>query len=200
VNEVILAYWEHIQTYYRLANGTLTTEVDNIRLALRPLKALYGHTSAADFDAPALETVREQMIREGHCRNRVNKDVARLKRLFKWAGSKKLVPSSVYQDLTTIEGLKAGRSKATETPPVLPVPRSIVEQTLTIMRPTLADMVRLQLETGMRPGEVCILRAIDIERTGPVWLYRPDQHKTRHQGYTRVVPLGHGLKKSSAGT
>jgi integrase len=190
VNEVILAYWQHVQAYYRLADGTPTTEVDNIRLALRPLKSLYGHTPAADFDAPVLETVREKMIRDGHCRNRINKDVARIKRLFKWAGSKKLVPSSVYQDLDTVEGLREGRSKASETQPVLPVPRPVVDQTLKVMRPTLADMVRLQLETGMRPGEVCAMRAIDIDMTGPVWLYRPSRHKTEHHGHTRIIPIG----------
>jgi hypothetical protein len=104
VNEILLAYWEHVQTYYRLMGGTPSTEVDNIRLALRPLKALYGHTPAAKFDSTALETVREQMIRDGRCRNRINKDVARVKRLFKWSGSKKLLPSSIYQDLNTVEG------------------------------------------------------------------------------------------------
>jgi hypothetical protein len=106
VNEVVLAYWRFVEGYYRLQDGTATTEVGNIRLALRPLKALYGHTPVTDFDGPALEAVREQMIRDGRCRNRVNKDVARIKRLFKWAGSKKLVPSSVYQDLGTVEGLR----------------------------------------------------------------------------------------------
>lgn len=190
MNEAIVAYWRHVQAYYRLGDGTVSTEVDNVRLALRPLKALYGHTPAADFDAPALEAVREQMIRDGRCRNRVNKDVARIKRLFRWAASKKLLPSSVFQDLDTIEGLRAGRSKARETAPVLPVSRAVVDKTIAVMRPTLADMVRLQLETGMRPGEVCAMRAIDIDMSGKVWLYRPEQHKTRHYGYQRVVPLG----------
>jgi integrase len=65
-----------------------------------------------------------------------------------------------------------------------------VEQTLAVMRPTLADLVRLQLETGMRPGEVCVMRAVDIDMTSPVWLYRPGRHKTEHHGHTRVVPIG----------
>jgi hypothetical protein len=83
IAEVILAYWEHVQQYYRFADGTPTTEVDNIRLALRPLRVLYADTAAAAFDALALESVREPMVRQGHCRNEVNKDIARLKRLFR---------------------------------------------------------------------------------------------------------------------
>lgn len=190
VAEVMDAYWQHVQDYYRLADGAPSSEVDNIRLALRPLKSLYGFTLAADFNAAALEAVREQMVRDGHCRNRVNKDVARIKRLFRWGGSKKLIPASVWQDLETVEGLRANRSKARETPPVLPVPRSVVEATVAVMRPTLADMVCLQLETAMRPGEVSVMRACDIDMTGFVWHYRPNRHKTEHHGQIRVVPIG----------
>jgi integrase len=190
VNEVMLAYWQHVQTYYRRADGSPTTEVNNIRLALRPLKSLYGTVAASEFDALGLEAVREQMIRDGHCRNRVNKDVARIKRCFRWAGSKKLVPSSVYHDLATVEGLHAGRSEARETDRVQPVARSVVETTLTVMTATLADMVRLQLLSGMRPGEVCGMRATNIDMIGDMWIYRPEQHKTRHHGHVRAIPLG----------
>jgi integrase len=192
LNELILAYMKHVETYYRHGDGSPTSEVDNQRLALRPLKALYGHTAAAEFDSVALEVVRGQMVRDGRCRTRVNKDVARIKRLFRWAGAKKLVPSSVFHDLECLEGLRAGRSEARETPPVLPVPRNIVEQTLTVMLPTLADMVRVQLECGMRPGEICAIRVIDIDMNDPsgIWLYRPAQHKTQHLGHERVIPIG----------
>jgi integrase len=58
-------------------------------------------------------------------------------------------------------------------------------------------MVQLQALTGMRPGEVVIMRSIDIDTTGKAWLYRPgsDQgpegvHKTAFRGHGRVVPIG----------
>ena len=54
----------------------------------------------------------------------------------------------------------------------------------------LADMVCLQLETGMRPGELVAMRPCDIDITGVVWLYRPGQHKTQHYGHERIVPIG----------
>ncbi len=44
--------------------------------------------------------------------------------------------------------------------------------------------------TGMRPGEVRILRPCDIDRSGDIWLYRPGSHKTEHHGRDRVVPIG----------
>jgi hypothetical protein len=48
----------------------------------------------------------------------------------------------------------------------------------------------------MRPGEVVILRAIDLDMRGPVWLYRPgsDQehglHKSAWRGHDRVIAIG----------
>ncbi len=197
VNELILAYWPTVETYYRHPDGTPTSEVNNIRLALRRLKKLYGHTPAASFDTLALEALRRQMIAEGLCRNRINKDIARIKRLFKWAGARQLVAAEVYLRLQTIEGLRAGRSEARETAPVKPVPEEWVRATLPFLRPQVAAMVELQWLTGMRPGEVTIMRTIDLEMTGKVWLYRPgsDQgrqgkHKTAYKGFTRVIPIG----------
>ncbi len=50
-------------------------------------------------------------------------------------------------------------------------------------------MVQVQRLTGGRPGEVCAMRAGDLE-TGDVWLYQPALHKTAHRGKTRVIAIG----------
>jgi integrase len=104
---------------------------------------------------------------------------------------------TAYQNLQTVEGLRAGRSDARETAPVKPVSEKVVEATLLHMRPQVAAMVRLQLLTGMRPGEVVVMRGMDLEMTGTVWAYRPgsDQgphgkHKTAHRGRSRVILIG----------
>ena len=41
-----------------------------------------------------------------------------------------------------------------------------------------------------RPGEVCSMKAGEIDRTGEVWQYRPAQHKTAHHGKQRVIFIG----------
>jgi integrase len=51
-------------------------------------------------------------------------------------------------------------------------------------------MIQLQRLTGARPGEVCAVRACDIDTAGPVWLYRPQSHKTKHRGKSRIIALG----------
>ena len=47
VNELILAYWRHAEQHYRMPDGTVTSELSYIQLAMRPLRRLYGHTPAA---------------------------------------------------------------------------------------------------------------------------------------------------------
>jgi integrase len=51
-------------------------------------------------------------------------------------------------------------------------------------------MVELQKLTGMRPGEVCMMRTCDLDVSGRVWTYIPREHKTEHHGKGRVVYLG----------
>jgi integrase len=89
-----------------------------------------------------------------------------------------------------VSGLRRGKSDARETEPVVPVEDAAVDATLPHLPDVVADMVRLQRLTGMRPAEVCILRPCDVDRTGDVWLYRPQSHKTMHHGRDRVIPLG----------
>ena len=51
-------------------------------------------------------------------------------------------------------------------------------------------MVELQRLTGMRSGEVVIMRTRHIGMTGKVWVYQPTEHKTAHHGHARIVYLG----------
>jgi integrase len=72
----------------------------------------------------------------------------------------------------------------------MPVDDAVVDATVPHLPPVVADMVRLQRLTGMRPAEVCGMRPADIDRTGEVWEYRPRSHKTAHHGHKRVIFIG----------
>ena len=58
IAELLVAYLKHATEYYRHADGTPTSEIHSLRLAMRPLKELYGRTSAADFGPLAKSTSR----------------------------------------------------------------------------------------------------------------------------------------------
>lgn len=110
--------------------------------------------------------------------------------MFKWATENELVEPSVYHGLQAVGGLKRGRSDARETDPVRPVPVEHVDAVLPLVSVQVAAMIRLQLLTGMRPGEVRLMRGSELEMTGRVWTYTPASHKTEHHGIDRPIYLG----------
>jgi integrase len=185
VAEVLLRYKRHAEVYYPNAKV-----LENILLALRPARVLFSHLPAAEFSPLKLKAVRTEMIRSGLSRPVINQRIGVLKRVFRWAVAEELVVPAVYQALQTVTGLAKGRTPAREPEPIRPVPDACVDATLTHAPPPVRSMIQLQRLTGMRPGEVCIMRACDLDMTGDVWVYRPRHHKTQHHDKERVVHLG----------
>ncbi len=191
VNDIILAYDKHAEGYYRPgADGKPSTELGCIRDALKVLKALFGRTAAKDFGPKKLKAVRQHMLEKGWCRTYANHQVDRVRRVFRWAVSEEMLPGDVYHALQAVPGLRRGLAGVRESEPVRPVPEAFVNAALPFMPPTVRAMVDLQLLTGMRPGETCIMRAIDIDMSGRVWTYRPETHKTAHHGHERTIYIG----------
>jgi integrase len=190
VNELLLQYWRWAESHYLDADGNPSRELESIKDSLRGVRRLYGQTQAAAFGPLALRSVQEDMAKAGLARSVVNDRVNRVRRVFKWAVSFQLIPSTVFEALRTVPGLKSGRSEARETAPILPVPEERVKSTLPFLPAPVRAVVELQLLTGMRPSEVMIMRAIDLTMHGETWIYRPASHKNRHRGFDRVIFLG----------
>jgi len=189
ISEICHRYWQFAKQHYR-KNGKGTSEQDNIRYALRPLRQLYGRASVKDFGPLGLKALQTKMIEEGLSRGVINARIGKVKRMFRWAVSEELAPASLVHSLDAVMGLQKGRTKARESDPIKPVDDETVDRTLPFLPSTVADMVRLQRLTGARPQDVCNLRPCDLDRSGDVWLYGPEHHKTEHHGKTRVVCIG----------
>ena len=189
VSELIVAYWSFSKSYY-VKNGKPTDELASIKIALKHTRKLYGKQSVADFGPLALESVRQVMIERGNSRGYVNKNVNRIRRMFKWGVAKQLVPPATYQALQALDGLKRGKCDARETDPVLPVDDAVIDATLEHCSQVVADMIRFQRLTGCRPGEVRTMRAGEIDRGHDVWRYTPASHKMEHKGRARVILIG----------
>src|SRR5262249_43248686 len=107
------------------------------------------------------------------------------------------LPGSVYDNLAKVTSLRKGKCEARESEKVRPVPDEVVDATLPLLQPIPRAMAELQRLTGMRPGEVCRMRGMDLEVSGPAWAYRPGSdrvpegdHKTAHHGHERTILLG----------
>ena len=92
----------------------------------------------------------------------VNGYTALLKRIFKWSVSHEKIPGTTYQALSTVEGLQAGRSDARDTEPVKPVPKSHIEAVLPFVSRQVGALIKLQLLTAARPGELLKLRPLEL--------------------------------------
>jgi integrase len=189
VDELCILYTEHASRYY-LKDGKTTCEVNNVRIALRPLVLLYGTTRAAEFGPSKLKAVREAIIEGGNVRSSINRMIGRIKRMFKWAVSEELVPTEVHVGLSTVSGFRKGRCKAKESEPVKPVSAAAVDAIMPHVSRQVWAMVQLQILTGMRPGEVIAMRGCDMIMSGKVWEYRPESHKTEHHGKSRIIFIG----------
>ena len=190
INELLVAYLDYAEGYY-VDDDRPTKEVDNIMNSVRPLRALYSHSLAKDLGPKSLKAVQQYMIeKEDICRTQINSRINRIRRMFKWAVSEELVPASVIEALKTVPALRYGRTAARETEPVRPVADEVVERTLPFLPPIVADMVRVQRLTSMRPGDLVIMRACDIDRSDDVWIYEPYKHKTKYRGHRRLIPIG----------
>lgn len=191
VLELVAAYFDHAERRY---DGR---QLARLRTALRAVVALYGHTRADAFGPLALKVVRAEHAKKGYCRSHVNQLMHCVRRAFRWAAAEEMIPPSVVVALAQVEGLRRNDPSA---PPdrekVRPVAPGLVEATLPHLAPVVAAMVRLQLLTGMRPGEVCVLRPADVNRGWmtvdgkTVWLYKLDHHKGEWRGGERLVPIG----------
>ena len=190
IKELIARFWIHAEQYYRTVTDGRVKELEQFRLALRPLKELYADTRATDFGPRALKALRQRMVAKGWSRPYVNKQINRIRHMYKWAVSDELVPGSVLHALKAVPGLRRGRSDAAEPKPVKPVPIEMVEAIQPFVSRQVWAMIQLQLCTAARPGEICKMRPCDIDRNGSIWVYTLKQHKTAWHGHSRKIWIG----------
>lgn len=197
VNKLAAAYKQHARKLYT-KNGETTSHIDTVDIALDAMISMYDGRGVDDVGAPEVKRLVDGMVvgadRHGVNRARsiytVNGRLRIIKQAFKWARLYGLVSKETAFDVSLVPPLRAGRSEAKPARKVLPVPEDVLAATIGEATPTIRDMIRTLLITGMRPGELCAMRACDIERDGDVWIYRPVSHKTEHHGKERVILVG----------
>ncbi len=189
IAELLNSYLKYSKGYYR-KDGRPTGTTENIKPMLKLVRQYYGDSLVVDFGPLALKALQSRMIEADNSRTYINDQTKRIRRMFKWAASNELIPFEVYQRLTTVDGLRKGRSEARETPQINPVKDAVVDATILHLPTVVADMVRFQRLTGCRPAEVCCIRPCDIDTSGDVWLYQPESHKAEHHDRARIIVVG----------
>lgn len=181
-------------------DGSLSTLYERSVMHLRPLARLFGDRTAAGFTAADFRLLRNAWLHGTWWQKETARpnerppkkwsistcNTARTNviRLFGWLESQGLIPVGRTEHLKTLQPLKHHETR--EAPTVADMD---VEAVLRHTSPQIAAMVRLQRITAARPSELCTMRPADIDRGGPLWVYKPRQHKTRWRGLPRLIPL-----------
>jgi hypothetical protein len=86
----MIAYLNFAKGYY-VKNGRTTKEYSCLKEAFAFVRPLYGGHLADEFGPLALKTVRQKMIDADHARGTINKAIARIVRMFRWAVAEQLI-------------------------------------------------------------------------------------------------------------
>jgi integrase len=205
VAELAHAFWQHAKVHYAKGRRRGVGEANNFKPVIRRLREMYGATLAKDFGPLALKAFRSQLIRAhemknpatgqavavaGWSRTYANRQIKRACQIFQFGVENELVEPVVHQRLVVVKSLEAGRSEARETDRVKPVPDAHVDAVLPFLSRQIGAMIELQRLTGMRPGEVCDMRGLDIDVSAKMWVYKPHKHKSQHLDHDRIIYLG----------
>jgi integrase len=184
VKELIHGYWSHI------AATLPDVEAAKVKLALGPVRQMYGEARAADFGPVAFKAVRTKLVEAKLSISTIRDRMGIIRRMVGWGVENELLPGDGLHRLQAVAPLRVGRDRVKPRKKVPPAPGADIQAILPHLNPTVRAMVELQALTGMRPGEVWRISTGQIDRAGPLWLYQPARHKTAGLGKDRVVPLG----------
>lgn len=166
--------------------GCPSNELSNFRDSTKGMLLLYGDLPADEIGPVQLRAVQLWMGDQDLCLSTIHGRVKRLRRIWRWAVSHTLLEPERLLAIQSVEPARLGRASE----PVQPVSTEAFEAVLPLLGPVIGIMSKLQLLTGARPAEVCMMRGSDIDRTGEVWKYTPSRHKNQWRGQTREIFLG----------
>lgn len=186
VANLIDRYLVHTRQRYQ-KHGKPTGTHRHIWITLKPFLLKYGEMETAKFGLDELEEYQQELDRAGRlCRNKINARIRIICACFTWGARHKgedgqrLVPPAIAAELKMIENLRRGYCRAIDHPRRLAAPIEHIEAVIKKLAGPVRAMVRVQLLTGARPGEVRLMKAKEITRAGEVWEYRPESYKTEH--------------------
>ena len=186
--------WSAFRAYgeerFTRADGSKTGRLANIEHAIQGVLMHCPGVAAADLTAMHLEEIRRRWVDEGLTRTTINNRVNDIRRVWRWLVARGHIAATVLEGLKTLEPLERGRRGATEGPGVQPVEEAWVSAVAAAAPPTIAAMIALHWNTGMRPGELVRIRPEEIDREGDVWRYEPGRHKNDWRGRKRTIFLG----------
>lgn len=180
--------------------------LDRARRACAIFGELYGPMAVAEFNGGHLYAFQhwlcEQVDDAGRKRwNRtyVATIVGVVRRAFRWGS---IFGRVTPEQLILLAAVRPPDHEATRPPKIVgAAPDGALDAVLPHLHRPVDTILRVIAATGMRPSEVCRMRAVDLHRgivdlpgvgrrdLGELWAYLPAKHKTQWRGKTKFVLL-----------
>ena len=197
INELLDRFWEHVERYYRHPDGSPTSEVDNHKLSLRPLRFHYEHTLAREFGPLALKAVRKAMV-TGYEHPEYGPQDALARRGQPTSVASSGCSNGPWRTNSSAIGVPGSKRSRRESRPLRrqgdearqPVAEPIIEAVLPHVLLPVRAMLEVQLLTGMRPGEVVVMRRATSTRPARSGTTASPATRTAWRGHERIVALG----------
>lgn len=165
------------------------------RQVTQKLLDLYADTRVDQFDVRSLRAVRTHMIASGWAKGHIQRQITRIRTMWRWAESERLVPAGTWHHLQSLPPIGSGE-KVRQTKPREPVPMDHVRAVMPYVPPVVRAMILFQLNSGARPAEVMTVKANEIDRSSDIWVYTPCQHKNAWRGAVRKILIGPEAQKA----
>lgn len=155
---------------------------------------MFGETAVNDFGPLQYRLVRDQMVsgdpatgRKPRARPTDNRQIKRIRKIFRWGVSWELVQPEVITRLDSVRSLAIGETTAHDIPARKAATAADVEAVMPHLKPVYADVMRLFALTGARRGEILGLTGGMLQRRSDCWLAELNEHKTARKGKRRFL-------------
>lgn len=178
------------------ATDRRNSEAYKVKKVLDQFEELFGSLPVDDIRPAHVDTFLQCMVDNDLARSTINGRMNVLRRWSRWCVSKMIMPPAAREFFWSVDNLKYGERGVREADKITAVDEAIVSATLDHLPATLQAVVKLQLYTSARPGELLIMRPMDIDTSKTPWLYVPGsdkphgKHKNAWRGHDRKIYLG----------
>jgi integrase len=179
-----ITLYELLETYLKHNQYLDSGDCFATKRAFTLLFELFPNVDTSSFSALNLLEFQQFLVSKEYCRNYCNKLVKLFRTVLNWGAQFDLVSYNLVYKLNRVKLLRFGQMQVRESKQRKNVPDDNIQAIIPHIKPVVADMLRLQLLSAMRPSEVCRMKPeeIDMDYDGINWLYSPPKHKTAWRG------------------
>lgn len=148
-------------------------------LASQSVINILGDIYWSELDTVQFERYRQALLDMGKNRTCINQMCTNLLTWMKWCYAHKKISHRIDLELQSVKRLQPDDYGVSEKIPREPVGWEQVQQLFPFVSPNVVAMITLQYWSGMRPGEVCVMRPCELVWDGKMMYYNLAKHKTK---------------------